>query len=371
MKMIARQLMIGVGLLVLECLSFGTDLPKISISVKPDPVYVERSAGNQYLVFSFELLNNSSAPVQIKHIHMRAFDQKGRLLSWDKLDSNGGRPSIEVLGPRTLEPGRPLTVFNPFSEIEAAVPIDHLNFEFGVAGSGEKGSTLSVDVQPLEYQQKTKLILPVAGAAVWAYEGAGFYSHHSRVDLADPFTREVLKMHHNGERYALDLVVVDKNGEAFHGDLEKKENWVGFDYPIVAPAAGTVVETENNQPDEMPFDETLAAKDPKVFMGNYIVIDHRNGEYSALGHFKRGTLTVKAGDQVKQGQVIGHMGRSGMGSGLIHVHYQLQNSSDALDSEGLPTRFTGFRQMGSGALQEGRINPGWVIVTERVAGTPH
>ena len=225
----------------------------------------------------------------------------------------------------------------------------------------------SADVKPVEYQQKTKLILPVAGAELWTYEGPGFYSHHSRIDLADPFSRDVLKLHTNSQRYALDLVVVDKDGQYAHGDDSKKENWIGFGFPIIAPAAGRVVEVDNNQPDEMQFDPDLGAKDQKVFIGNYIILDHDNGEYSAMGHLKKGSLLVKAGDHVKSGQVIAQMGRSGMGSGLIHIHYQLQNSPDVFQSEALPMKFSGFRQVGSAVTQIGRIDPGWLVITEPVA----
>lgn len=352
------------GLVVALCVAaFDAGAQQTDVSVKPDHVYIERAGATQYLVFAFELRNSASDTARIAEIRMRAFDKRGRLLLWDKLDGNGGRPSIEVIGPRTLEPGKVLTVFNPFSELHTATPVDHLTFQFDVQHSHGKPEKLSADVTPIEYRQKTRLILPVAGAIAWAYEGPGFYSHHSRIDLADPFTRDVLGMHHNGQRYALDLVVVDSTGEAYHGERRQKESWVGFDSPIVAPAAGTVLQAENTQPDEMDFDEQLLAKNPKAIIGNYVVIDHGNGEYSALAHFKRGSLTVKPGDQVTQGQVIGHMGRSGMGSGLVHVHYQLQNSPDLMNAEGLPATFVGFRQVGSAVPSAGRINPGWVIVT--------
>ena len=338
--------------------------PKVAVTVRPDPVYIEKSGGSQYLVFSFELLNSDAKPLDISEMRMRAFDKQGRLLVWDKLDSNGGRRSIEVLGIRTLETGKAVTVFNPFEQLKTAVPIDHLNYEFDVAGPDGAGGTVSADVKPVEYQQKTKLILPVAGAELWTYEGPGFYSHHSRIDLADTFSRDVLKLRTNSQRYALDLVVVDKDGQYAHGDDSKKENWIGLGFPIVAPAAGKVLEVDNNQPDEMQFDPDLAAKDQKVFVGNYIVIDHGNGEYSAMGHLKKGSLLVKVGDRVKPGQVIAQMGRSGMGSGLIHLHYQLQNSPDMFQSEALPIKFSGFRQVGSAVTQIGRIDPGWLVITD-------
>lgn len=343
----------------------------ISITVRPDPVYIEYSNDRASLVFNFELTNADSKPLQIREMRMRAFDNQGRMLLHAKLDSNGSRPSIEVLGPRTLEIGKPLSVFNPFEELKTALAIEHMEYEFDLAGPDGRIETVSRELKPIEYHQKTKLILPVAGAEVWVYEGPGFYSHHSRIDLADPFTRDVLKMNTNSQRYALDLVVADESGRVVHGDEDKKENWIGFDFPLVAPGAGMVVQIENNQPDEMQFDPTLAAKDQKVFVGNYIVLDHGNGEFSAMGHLKRGSIVVKPGDRVERGQIIGHMGRSGMGSGLVHVHYQLQNSPDLFQSDGLPAQFERFRQVGRVVSQTGRIEPGWLIIADPINAKIH
>ena len=123
-------------------------------------------------------------------------------------------------------------------------------------------------------------------------------------------------------------------------------------------------------------------------VGNYVVIDHGNGEYSALAHFQQGSLAVKAGDRVERGQLLGKMGRSGMGSQLVHVHYQLQSGADMNDADGLPARFEGFRRAGSpaigpagpgtpglgapgrispGGVAPGWVAPGWVVIAAPVA----
>jgi murein DD-endopeptidase MepM/ murein hydrolase activator NlpD len=342
----------------------AADSAPVSVKVRPDTVYVERVGDRQYLSFDFELVNETTGPLDVEQIRVRAFDKAGRLLIWEKLDSNGGRPAVEVLGPRRLEPGKPLTVFNPFFELDTAVPIDLLRYELRFAGPGGTRERALVEVRPVEYAQKTSLILPLAGVHLWAYEAPGFYSHHRRLDLADPFNRDVMKMRRNSQRYALDLVVVDDQGEAFHGDPGKQENWVGFGAPIVAPAPGAVVAAMADKPDDIPFDLAAAQKDPALMAGNYVILDHGNGEYSMLAHFRHGSLAVKPGDRVERGQLLGRMGHSGMGSGLVHVHYELRTTPDLFDAEALPTVFQGFRRIGSPAPESGRIAPGWVVITE-------
>ncbi|MGN6671411.1 MAG: peptidoglycan DD-metalloendopeptidase family protein [Candidatus Nucleicultricaceae bacterium] len=56
--------------------------------------------------------------------------------------------------------------------------------------------------------------------------------------------------------------------------------------------------------------------------GNYIRIKH-NHEYStAYGHLSRFAKSISAGKRVKQGQIIGYVGSTGLSSGP-HLHYEL------------------------------------------------
>ena len=75
--------------------------------------------------------------------------------------------------------------------------------------------------------------------------------------------------------------------------------------------------------------------------GNHVVIDHGNGEYSLLAHFRRGTVTVHAGDRVKAGELLGHCGNSG-NSSEPHLHIHLQNASKFGSGEGLPMQFRDY-----------------------------
>ena len=84
--------------------------------------------------------------------------------------------------------------------------------------------------------------------------------------------------------------------------------------------------------------ETLP--DPRsAYTGNTVVIDHGQGEYSALSHLQRGSVRVEAGHRVRRGDQIGRIGSSGS-SELPHLHYQLMAGPDLFRSDGLPARFS-------------------------------
>lgn|GEM_PF-220164 len=60
--------------------------------------------------------------------------------------------------------------------------------------------------------------------------------------------------------------------------------------------------------------------------GNHVIIDHGNGLQTLYGHMTY--PTVKVGDHVTQGEVIGKMGRSGNVRGItgIHLHFEVRKN---------------------------------------------
>jgi hypothetical protein len=73
-------------------------------------------------------------------------------------------------------------------------------------------------------------------------------------------------------------------------------------------------------------------------LGNYVVIDHGQGEFSLYAHLKPGSVRVKTGDQVKAGNVIGKLGSSG-NSTEPHLHFQITDRTD-LRGAGIPMNFS-------------------------------
>lgn len=61
--------------------------------------------------------------------------------------------------------------------------------------------------------------------------------------------------------------------------------------------------------------------------GNYVKIKHTNGYYTLYAHLKYGSVSVKVGDKVKKGQVIGYMGNTGHSFGA-HLHWEVRNTKD-------------------------------------------
>ena len=116
-------------------------------------------------------------------------------------------------------------------------------------------------------------------------------------------------------------------------------------------------------PDDIPYDEERLRENPGLMLGNHVVIDHGDGEFSGLAHFRQGSVPVKAGQRVAQGEKIGEMGHSGMGSGLVHVHYELCTSADVRKAEGLPAHFESMKKAGAARFEPGGIEAGELFET--------
>lgn len=137
------------------------------------------------------------------------------------------------------------------------------------------------------------------------------------------------------QRFAADLAVV--RGNATHaGDGLRNEDYYCFGRPILAPAAGEVVEVVDGVADNVPG--RLNARD---VTGNRVVIDHGNGEFSMLAHLRQGSLRVERGDRVAAGDRLGDCGNSGHSS-QAHLHYQLQDGPKFSDAAALPAQFNGY-----------------------------
>lgn len=68
--------------------------------------------------------------------------------------------------------------------------------------------------------------------------------------------------------------------------------------------------------------EVIYAQKHKAY-GNFVIIDHGKGVSSCYAHMQDGSLKVKVGDKVLQGQPIGKVGSTGYSTGP-HLHFEIR-----------------------------------------------
>lgn len=123
--------------------------------------------------------------------------------------------------------------------------------------------------------------------------------------------------------YGVDLLKVGgPSGRALvRGGGKSKEDFYSWGAPVLAPVAGTVKSVHDGEPDN-----ELGKSDKKKPFGNHICIRVGKSEFLYLAHFQKGSIQVKAGDKVKQGQLLGKCGNSG-NTTSPHIHFHVQSES--------------------------------------------
>lgn len=140
-----------------------------------------------------------------------------------------------------------------------------------------------------------------------------------------------LNQHHDApnQRFAFDFLGADEQGKIRKGKAQVNEDYFAFGREVLAPADGNVTDVINGVRDNVP-----GSMNPYSALGNAVFIQHREHEVSVLAHLKLGSITVKVGNKVKRGQVIGLCGNSG-NSSEPHLHYHLQNTPIIQDGTGI------------------------------------
>jgi len=172
-----------------------------------------------------------------------------------------------------------------------------------------------------DYQDSTKLRLPFNGS--WAVMQGG----RTVYDNAFVGTED--------SRYSVSFMFL-KDGMAFENQGKKNSDYYCYGQPVLSPAAGVIVQMANNSADHPP------GRGPEIqSRGNYVVIAHGNSEFSLIPYLKAGSLKVRNGQRVKQGEAIGECGNSGS-SFAPHVEYSLQNTRGFPLPKSMPAQFVDY-----------------------------
>ncbi len=173
----------------------------------------------------------------------------------------------------------------------------------------------------LSYETKTALRLPFDGPWFVFWGGRTIKENYHAVA--------------KDQRFAYDFVQT-KDGTSHSGDGGTNDQYYCWEQPIRAPAAGTVVAAVDGIDDNEP-----GTMNPSQPVGNHVILDHGNSEYSFLAHLKKGTVKVETGNQVASGDLLGLCGNSG-NSSEPHLHYHLQTTAEFGRGEGLPAQFGSY-----------------------------
>lgn len=165
-----------------------------------------------------------------------------------------------------------------------------------------------------------------------------------------------------GLRYAFDFLQIDweSTHKPFHDVSFFRRFFLGvplnrcycWGQPIYAPFDGKVVMIQDGIPERKKvnwiMDSIIAIKNARTFdernenysqiAGNYILLKCTDGVYATLVHLQTGSINTAVNEEVKKGDLLGKVGHSG-NSTSPHLHFQLMDSEDIANAEGIPFVF--------------------------------
>jgi murein DD-endopeptidase MepM/ murein hydrolase activator NlpD len=256
--------------------------------------------------------------------------------AWDSQPFAGDAASE---GPR-MEPGQALLVYRQLLAFQGAR--DTLRVTVHAKAGGRVVDT-SAWLPVRTDMSRTAFRFPLRGVW-WAGVGATPHTGH-RWAIA--------------EEFALDIGKLGGEGQDHGGVGDQFTDYYGYGATVLAAADGRVVTAVDGvaeHPEAMRrTSESMEAYAGRLrrqqaaivsggvagLLGNYVVIDHGNGEYSHYAHLAPGSVSVKTGDAVREGQTVGMLGSSG-NSTAPHLHFQVCDGPDPLDCAGIPITFKGL-----------------------------
>ncbi len=247
----------------------------------------------------------------------------GQETFWDH-DSFTSNSDLE---PRQ-ETGYRLEVFR----LVSSQPIDEVEFTvFYETEEEKKREIIAIPVK--SYESQNDYIFPLKGAWIVWGNWDDTTSHRT--------------MH--SQEFGFDLMQYNDDLMIPQVDTTPNEDYKMYKKEVITIGDGEVVESFDGAPENPTAPEMLpgekraeiAAEHGFVVLasGNHVILKHPNDEYSFYAHLATDSVTVKIGQKVKQGEVLGKLGNSGNSTGP-HLHFHLMAGPSILTARGLPCHFT-------------------------------
>jgi hypothetical protein len=191
-----------------------------------------------------------------------------------------------------------------------------------------------------QYETVNDYILPVEAGTWFLKAYPGLEGHHRWTGLTE---------------YGWDITMVDSRGAWAEGEVDawrtgsvgSWDQWYAYGKKVLAAADGVVIKVYddvefplavwNRRHDESIEDyrNRIDQQQMQLFMtpgtdpaavagGNHIMIEHEGGEISYYAHLAYGSIRVKQGDRVVQGQHIAGVGGTGEVP-MVHLHFQVMD----------------------------------------------
>lgn len=352
------------GSLVNAQSSDATDIRPTPVTMRIDhsPVPVAGSDGRLHVVYEIELTNfggNATAIQDVSVIDARDGRVVATLAAAEVAQRLVVRDRAAVKG--TLGPSQfGILYMHVLFDNAASIP-PTLAHRLSVSSGSQ---TIVETAARVQVAAPTSLVLeaPLRGARYIAGDGCCDSVRHVQASL--PLNGQLFL----AQRFAIDWEQLDEQDRIYAGDPTNPASYVIYGKSVHAVADARVITAVDGLPDTPPgaLPDSIPIEQAD---GNHVVLELGDGRHALFAHLKPGSVSVRKGDLVRAGQVLGQVGTSG-NSSEPHLHFQVTDTSSTLASNGLPYMLRSFgaaRRGVSTAAFDKAILDGKPLATEPVA----
>lgn len=328
--------------------SNGQWTPLIVSTLTSKTEFVPGVDGKYHAVYELELSNSNRTPTTLKSIEVLDASNPSRVITTyadgqllRRLRTLGNSaadsPDIEFNGTR-------LFLIDLAFNSRADVP-PRLLHRFNLLGVGSPAPTppslLSYTAAPFILTSEVPMFGPPLKGKNWVAINGCCQPDVGHRSTGLPVNGQI----YFAQRFAIDWMQLDDQGRVVNGDIKDVKNFPCYGADVLAIADGTIVGTLNTLSDQVPPN----IPDPKTInlenvLGNNVILKINSNTFALYAHLQKGSVTIKPGDRVKRGQLLGKLGNTG-NSSAPHLHLHLMSGS-SLGSDGLPYTFDRFNVAG-------------------------
>lgn len=173
-----------------------------------------------------------------------------------------------------------------------------------------------------------------------------------------------------GQRYAFDFArLIGPYKKAYRKPIwrhlfgfVRAQDCYGWEQPVLAPFEGEVIAVGDDWPDRERlnflwdflrtsfFSRDATPEDYRPLTGNYLLLEGNPG-VALLAHLRRGSLQVRKGQVVKEGEFVATVGNSG-NTTTPHLHFHVMDGRNPFRAQGVMCKFRRYERFRAGAWEE-------------------
>ncbi len=227
-----------------------------------------------------------------------------------------------------------------------------------IQDDGSLSSELISFSEPLPINRTRPLVIgaPLRGGPWRCANGLGHGNSHGWIGATEKIARMYV-----AQRFGFDFSKVDANGDVLPSpfpNIISNSMFYGYGADVIAVADGRVVIAQDGIPENVPqIDGRVIPPFPltdRTYPGNMVVLEIGKGQYAFFAHLRPGSLRVKQGDRVREGQLLGKVGNAGNSVGP-HLHFHICNGPGPNSCDPVPHVYRSYWL--SGYARDGKPNP--------------